>query len=285
MEDIKKQIAKLRVAVTATPLSARQGLRLGFPAPGQLHYTNMPAGSDWFYFIAGVSEARCEVIPGSFDALMAGPNDIVLPPSVLGAMVFLALDLAASVPRQAIGIGFAVLDDATCGRISVSRQKYEAGQPGNPAAFPFALPYVSRHDPRISYHKKMADLILREQANYEEEMHRAPFIVPPMWSEDLALAAGNEKENIRKKCAIDGRPEVLILEYSPEENTAWVDLFSADLSARSGALDGARIVNVEETVLGIIENGRCRFRTPAGFDGGIALQLGDGSLHILTPEP
>ena len=280
MEEIKKQIAELRIAIAANPLSARQGLHLESPAPGQLHYTKMPAGSDWFYFIAGVSAPRCEVIPGCFDVLKAGPEDIVLPPGVLGAMVFLSLDLAASVPRQAVGTGFAVLDDATCGRIAVSRQKYEAGLQGDPAAFPFALGYVSRHDPRISYHKKMADFMQREQVKYSVR-----FRFKPLWTERPALAAGDETKNIRRKCAIDGRTEVLILEYSPEEHTVWIDLFSADLSARSGALDGMEVVDAGEKVLGVIAGGCCEFAAGPAFDGSIALRGADGVVRVLTAIP
>jgi len=104
----------------------------------------------------------------------------------------------------------------------------------------------------------------------------------PLWQDgEIALAAGNEKENIRKKCVIDGRPEVLILEYSPEENTAWIDLFDEG-GSRSTALDGAEVIDAEEKVFGVISDGRCEFATGPAFDGSIALRDADGVIRTLT---
>ena len=155
------------------------------------------------------------------------------------------------------------------------------------------LPIRDTDDPRVEYmREEMAvfgkvdaeNLVAPENSSQSAFASWVPdtLIIPSLWSEDLALAAGNEKENIRKKCAIDGRPEVLILEYSPEENTAWVDLFDEG-GSRSTALDGAEFIDAEEKVLGVIADGCCEFATGPAFDGSIALRGADGVIRILTP--
>ena len=278
-----KQMAELKAAIASKPSPlARQGLVLKIPAPGQLHRTGMRGGSEWFYLVTEVNSAHCDVIPGSIDAIMAGPNDIVLPPTVLGSMVFLSLDLAATLPRAALGVGFAELDGDIFNRIIDSQKEYENGQRGNVKSFPFALSYISRHDPRIVYHKKMADFIKRKQAELRDVFFENPFILHPLWQlESVTLAAGDEKKNIRVKCAIDGRLEILVLEYSPDEKKVWVRIFSV-ASERTEALDGAAIIDAAEKTLAVIAGGSCEFIAPDGFDGAIAIRTTDGVTRTLT---
>ena len=111
-------------------------------------------------------------------------------------------------------------------------------------------------------------------------------ILPPLWSPKReVLAAGDEKENIRKKCSIDTRQEVLFMVFSPTEKRAWIKILSSDMSDFSTALDGSEIIDAREKKLGVISSGRCDFAVDADFDGSVAIRLSDGSVCILTSIP
>ena len=111
-------------------------------------------------------------------------------------------------------------------------------------------------------------------------------ILPPLWhnEEAFALAAGGEQENILKTCVIDGCNELLCLEFSPEEETVWIDILSADAQDVVTTLDGSEIVDAYEHVLGVIRNGKCKLKVGRDFDGGIAVRLRDGTVRILTEQ-
>lgn len=283
---MKKRLEQLKNSIAAHPTSARQGLVLPVPRPGQLHRTaGGEENPDWFYLVTEVSEDCCEIIPGCFNALMAGPSDIVLPPDVFGDYVFVSLDMAATLPREAVKTGFAELDVDTYNRIIDSQLEYETGGKGDFPSYPFALPYISRHDPRIVYHKKMAKLIQVEQARLVIAETDSRLILPPLWQpEQDVLAAGDEKGNIRKKCSVDTRSEVLIMEYSPSEKRVWIDVFSSDMK-RTSSLDEAEIINAHEQVLGTIAEGCCVLAVEDGFDGSVAIRLKDGCICILAELP
>ena len=100
----------------------------------------------------------------------------------------------------------------------------------------------------------------------------------------MPLAAGGEKKAIRKKCVIDGREEILHLAFSSEEGTAWIDIFSADDSDFSVALDGSTIVNADEHELGTILDGSCMLTVGKDFDGSIAIRLKDGTICPLEEK-
>lgn len=123
---------------------------------------------DIFYLITDVRENYCEIIPGSFDYHMAGLNDIILPKNITGNFTFLSLDMAATVDRKSIGKVFARLDKQTYNRVIDSQIEYETGEKGEVSSFPFAaLPYASEHDPRVTYHKNISDIIRRAQSTVE----------------------------------------------------------------------------------------------------------------------
>ena len=107
-------------------------------------------------------------------------------------------------------------------------------------------------------------------------------ILPPLWQPDLeVLAAGDEKSNIRKKCSVDTRSEVLIIEYSPSEKRVWIDIFSSDMK-RTSSLDGAEIIDAHEQVIGTIADGCCVLAVGDVFDGSVAVRLKDGGICTLA---
>lgn len=110
-------------------------------------------------------------------------------------------------------------------------------------------------------------------------------ILPPLWQEEeLALAAGGEKKPIQKKCSIEGREEILILEYSQNEGKVWIDILLPDESGWSTALDGSGILDEEENERAVIENGKCVFEQRKPFNGSIGLRLKDRTIHTLKEK-
>jgi hypothetical protein len=162
MKNAKRHWEQLRQYIKEHPTTAKQGLTLTTPAPGQLHRPVDALGEpDVFYLITEVQDDYVEVIPGSFDSMMACTDDIILPKSVFGKFTFLSLNLSATLPASAIGEGFAVLDDDTYNRIIDSQLEYETGEKGELPSFPFAaLPYFSKSDPRKYYHDRIAEIII-----------------------------------------------------------------------------------------------------------------------------
>ena len=110
-------------------------------------------------------------------------------------------------------------------------------------------------------------------------------MIPPLWQqENISIAAGNEKDNIWVKCAIDGRNEFVTLEYSPEEMTLWLDVFDDISDNNVCCLDRTEIVNVDGTALGEIINGKAIIKNLKNFDGCLALRLEDQTVLLLTPQ-
>lgn len=142
-------------------LKATQDVELLDLAPGQLHrWAEFEELPELFYLITEINDDYCDVIPGSLDAVMAGTGDIILPKDVLGDFVFLSLDMAATLPRKALGKGFAILDDATYDRVIDSQIEFETGSKGATPSFPFAaLGFAGREDSRRIYHQKMSEII------------------------------------------------------------------------------------------------------------------------------
>ena len=92
MNDVEKLFEEIKNSDPA-PTSALQGLDLPQPETKQLHPAKFQLENvddtdiqDFFLLITGINEKEnsCEVIPGSFEGMMAGPDDIVLPENVLG---------------------------------------------------------------------------------------------------------------------------------------------------------------------------------------------------------
>ena len=110
-------------------------------------------------------------------------------------------------------------------------------------------------------------------------------MIPPLWQrENAALAAGDEKENISVQCTIEGRCELIALEYSPEEKTLWLDVFDDTSNDNVCSLDGVEIVNADGDPLGTICNGRCTVTELENFDGSLALRLEDKTILLLNPQ-
>ena len=169
MEDINLILEQLRNSNSAKKNSAVQGVELTEPAPGQLHISKEQIASpesveihDFFFLVIKVSEKSCNVIPGSWDGIMAGPQDIVLPQDVLGQYVYLSPDMQTTIPREALANGFAILDNETYQRVLVSLTKTSGngkGKEESPRPFSGAMPYISDFDDRIEYHKTQRKLL------------------------------------------------------------------------------------------------------------------------------
>ena len=169
------------------------------------------------------------------------------------------------------------------------------------------IPIEDENDIRLDYLQEemavfsavdSADLTLAETSSAEKSPETEAessssldwmngLILFPLWNrnEPMPLAAGGEKKAIRKKCVIDGRKEILHLAFSSEEGTAWIDIFSADDSDFSVALDGSKIVDADECELGTILDGSCMLTVGKDFDGRIAIRLKDGTICTLEEKP
>ena len=153
------------------------------------------------------------------------------------------------------------------------------------------IPIESQDDVRWEYMREETEVFSAvDAADPDDTEAQTPswfndsLIIPPLWqTEALPLAAGDEQENRRVKCTIDGRPELLLLEYSPEEKAVWIRIFSAAME-RVDSLDGAAVIDAGEHELGVIADGKCRFAAADGFDGSIALRLADGTVCTLTAQ-
>ena len=144
--------------------SAKQGLESEEKFPGMLYRTaQFKDHPEVFYLLTSVDGETCDIIPGSLDGIMAGPDDIVLPKSALGDFVFLSLDLAATLPVSSLGKGFAMLDNNTYNRIIDSQIQYDTGEAGDRPSYCFGLSYISQHDSRIAYHEVLGDIVQQAQ--------------------------------------------------------------------------------------------------------------------------
>lgn len=94
----------------------------------------------------------------------------------------------------------------------------------------------------------------------------------------VALAAGKEKGIKQRNCRIEHHEEILSIKYSPDENTVWIYILSADRKHFSNAMDGSEIIDAEGHVLGTIQDGSCIMEVEKGFDGSIALRMPDGKV-------
>ena len=173
MKDIKNILEELRANVADNATSASQGLKLEdvkvqqlHPSQEQLKQLENTDIQDFFFLVTQVDENTCKVIAGSMDGIMAGPNDIVLPKNVLGQYVYLSLDMQATIPKNALSAGFAILDKDSYNRIIASCQEFAGDPAGKIPAYSRAMPYISDHDDRIEYHKKQRELLVDIQKNY-----------------------------------------------------------------------------------------------------------------------
>ena len=272
MNTLNLYFEKLFRLINENPLSARQNLNTEEKIPGMLYRTaDFKSAPDIFYLITEVNSEFCEVIPGSLDGIMAGPDDIVLPKNVLGNYIFLSMDMAATLPHNAIGRGFAMLDDKTYNRIIDSQIKYETGEDGDQASYPFGLPYINQKDSRAAYHEHILDIIQNAQdpvysKAFDEGAEPVDFaesvkkwfknqFVQVFPEPELALAAGPNQSDPHAECLLDGFDGSIVLEYSLMEKILHIDFFDAAENPETQRFENWKIADAEGRILGSVSDG------------------------------
>lgn len=138
------------------PLLSSQGKILSNPDKAQVHFVKTFSDeSDFFALVVNVCDEFCDVVPGCFDAMQAGPDDIFIPEEVLGEPVMLAIGSMCTIRRTAIGEGFATLNDDVYNNIISAMIKYEDGE--KDLGFDRGYKYLSENDPRIEIHHRMLE--------------------------------------------------------------------------------------------------------------------------------
>lgn len=252
------------------------------PEPGQLH--SLAVETDmWEEFVLVLKKNgdTCQVIPGSMNALKGGPDDILIPDPDSDALWMLSLPLVTELPTDVLLPAFAKIPAKMLDYIRKGVEKAGKHEPLD-RSYKFCLPYIGTGDSRIDYHKRLSELL--QKAGTKNSLNG--FTIHPLWDNEdsMALAAGSEKENILKTCVIDGRAELLCLEFSPEEKAVWIEILSADGQDVVTTLDGSEIVDPNEHVRGVIRNGKCKLSVSRDFDGSIAIRLKDGTIRTLTEQ-
>ena len=169
MSDVKKALERIKNSNKKNTLVSQwldlpqPEIKQLHPAKYQLEHVDDAEIQDFFLLVTQVDEKQriCEVIPGSFEGLMAGPDDIVLPESVLGQWAYLSLDMVTTVPISSLGNGFAKLDDKTFDLIRKSIEEYKQDSSFRKLALHRAMPYISDNDDRIEYHNKQKELLAK----------------------------------------------------------------------------------------------------------------------------
>ena len=290
---------KLLRLIKENPLSAKQGLNSEVKTPGMLCRTSeFEANPDLFYLVTEVDEKYCDVIPGSLDGIMAGPDDIVLPKNVLGDFIFLSLDLAATLPADALGKGFAMLDDDTYNRIIDSQIEYDTGEAGDTPSYSFGLPYIRQFDSRIAYHENITDIVQQAQAPACSEVFandaepidyaatvkkwfRARF-VPVFEVPAAALAAGPAQKNPQAECTLAGFGGSVLLEYSSMEKQLHIDFYDAAGNIEKQRFENWKIADDQGNFIGSVLGGTALIPMP-DFTPRICLVDPDGNIHAFTP--
>ena len=290
---------KLLRLIKENPPSARQGLNTEKKTPGMLcRTTEFEANPDLFYLVTEIDGNYCDIIPGSLDGIMAGPDDIVLPKNVLGDFIFLSLDLAATLPVKALGKAFAMLDNDTYNRIIDSQIKYETGEKGDSPSYSFGLPYISKFDSRVAYHEIITDLVQQAQApvysevfaNAAEPIDFAATVkkwfqsqfTPAFDAPEVALAAAAARKNPQAECTVAGFTGSVILEYSIMEKQLHIDFYDADGNIEKQQFENWKIVNEQGDTLGSVRGGTA-IVPMAEFNPRICLIDPEGNIHAFTP--
>lgn len=299
MSNISSYLDLIHQRIKQNSPKALQGVKLEKPAAGQLHrLAEFDMYPEWFYLITEVNDNYCEVIPGSLDGVMASTEDIILPEDVMGDYVFLSLDMAATLPIEAIGEGFAVLDDETYNRVIDSQIEYETGQKGEVPSFAFALlGFAGEEDSRRLYHAKIAELIQHWQKEllaevFEEELiedtwqskvkeiFESTEFVPVFPVQEVALAAGEEEKELVCECTVKGFSELVSVEYEVKAKTLRIVCFTPD-DEYSYTFDQWQIVGQNGEILGAISGERAVVENMTDFDGMICLCDTSGEFHTL----
>ena len=276
MKNFDELIKKVRKYNQDHPTTARQGLRLDDIEQGQLHRCkNSEEHPEFFYLILDTDGDNCKIIPGSLDGIMAGPDDIVLPKSVLGDFIFLSLDLVAKLPKDSIGNGFAVLDDKTFERIRVSLNTFETGNKGDIPSFAFSLPYAGKYDSRIAYHADLKSVL-------DSAMNRGTVFFIDFTAESTALAAAKD-ESFDMELAIRGTAQCLLITFDPGNQQMVIHAIEAD-GEMTKALDGWSVYDERNILLGEIKNGFLDISGKNSGKTGLVLRSPDGGYYHLEQK-
>ncbi|HCG25263.1 MAG TPA: hypothetical protein DE060_18710 [Lentisphaeria bacterium] len=140
------------------------------------------------------------------------------------------------------------------------------------------LPITLSDDPRIQYMKEeLAAFDQLDDAELTEESDTAIWFnrieLPPLWQEEeIALAAGDEKQDFIAECTPYGYDEFVSIVFSPREKTLRVNIYTADQRDVSHTFDSWEFISEDCTVLASVHDGFCIVRDVESFDGKCALR-------------
>lgn len=140
------------------------------------------------------------------------------------------------------------------------------------------LPITSVDDIRIQYMKEeLSAFDQLDEAELTEESDTPCWVnrieLPPLWQdEEIALAAGDEKQDVALECTPYGYKEFVTIVYSPREKTLRVNIYTADQSDVSHTFDSWELISEDCTVFASVDNGFCIVRDMEFFDGKCALR-------------
>lgn len=274
--DASAKFEALRKELEKRHISAIQNGDFSQLREGQLHHLRDDYGmSEVFVLITKVSNLTCSVIPGSFYAMHGGPDDLVLPKSVLGDYVTLSMDLATELPFKAIGKGFASLDDVTYKTVLRSFDDF-SGKSVEGDTFSYALPYIGESDRRIAYHRHLDEVIdkarnvavdCRENeaaaSSTFQRLNQFQENVITIWRHEpcLSAAAASEKNDVHLEFEVQEKALVLQIEYSRAEKKIIANVFDKS-GDNSNGLDGCQLLGVKYAVQGTIKDGHAEIAFP-----------------------
>ena len=140
------------------------------------------------------------------------------------------------------------------------------------------LPITLSDDPRIQYMKEeLAAFDQLDDAELTEESDTTIWFnrieLPPLWQEEeIALAAGDEKQDFIAECTPYGYDEFVSIVFSPREKTLRVNIYTADQRDVSHTFDSWELVSEACNVLSTVHDGFCIVRDLESFDGKCALR-------------
>lgn len=140
------------------------------------------------------------------------------------------------------------------------------------------LPITSPDDPRIRYIKEELSVFdqldnaeLSMQSNANMWLNRIE--LPQLLNDDeVALAAGDEEQDITLECTPYDHKEFVSIVFSPRERILRVNIYMPDQSTQSNAFDSWELISEDCSVLAIIQDGFGIIRDLESFDGKCALR-------------
>lgn len=268
---------------------AQQGLSLSTIKPGQLHeFKNNRSMPELFALVVEAGKTESEVIPGSYKAIMGGPNDLILSKDIMGDHISLALDLITTVPNSELTDGYAKLDDESFGKVLISIKVFHKELPKEKNDFIFALPYFGHRDERLLYHKKMkkvVDSVKKTYSNYSLHFFSLSNWAPQS-NMSMRLAAGEQSKERLWILGVEGTFAEIQITYTSEDGMLGFRVYDSDEN-KSNFLDGYQVYFEEEgkeQALGTISSGRLMAKCPKGFDGRIGLVSPEGKACTLMEK-